>query len=54
MVDVEEAHERHAVVATVTWNRYSEATVVQARWPVAVGERTGVALLANRPRWPIA
>ena len=44
---VQEAHQRHAVVATVTGIDSLDTTVVQARWPVAVGERTGVAPLAN-------
>jgi hypothetical protein len=39
----QEAHERHAVMATVadTGIAGSGTTVVQARWPVAAGERTG-------------
>jgi len=37
----QEARERHAVIATVTEIDDSGTTVVQARWPVAVGERTG-------------
>ena len=38
-----EAHERHTVVATVSETGIdgSDATVVQARWPVAAGGRTG-------------
>jgi hypothetical protein len=39
----QEAHERHAVLATVTdiGSSRSGTTVVQARWPAAGGERTG-------------
>jgi hypothetical protein len=39
----QEAHERHTIMATVTDGGIdgSAATVVQARWPVAAGERTG-------------
>src|SRR5271167_1416735 len=37
----QEAHERHAVMATVTGIDSADTTVVQARWSVAVGERTG-------------
>lgn len=39
----QEAHERHAVIATVadTGINGSGATCVQAGWPVAAGERTG-------------
>ena len=39
----QEAHERHTVVATVleTETDGAGSTVVQARWPVAAGERTG-------------
>jgi hypothetical protein len=39
----QQAHERHAVMATVTDAGIdgSATTVVQARWPVAAGERTG-------------
>jgi len=44
---VQEARERHAVTATVTGIDSSDAAVVQARWPAAAGERTGVALLAT-------
>jgi hypothetical protein len=39
----QEEHQRHAVTATITdaGTGRSTATVVQARWPVAAGERTG-------------
>jgi hypothetical protein len=39
----QEASERHAVVATVAYTGIDGAvrTYVQARWPVAAGERTG-------------
>jgi hypothetical protein len=39
----QEAHERHTVAATVleTETDGAGSTVVQARWPVAAGERTG-------------
>jgi hypothetical protein len=37
----QEAHERHTVVATVLETDGAGSTVVQARWPVAAGERTG-------------
>jgi hypothetical protein len=39
----QEAHERHTVVATVleTQSEGAGSTVVQARWPIAAGERTG-------------
>jgi hypothetical protein len=39
----QEAHERHNVAATVleTETDGAGSTVVQARWPVAAGERTG-------------
>jgi hypothetical protein len=39
----QEAHERHTVVATVleTQSDGAGSTFVQARWPVAAGERTG-------------
>jgi hypothetical protein len=37
----QEAHERHTVVATVLETDGADSTVVQARWPVAAGERTG-------------
>jgi hypothetical protein len=39
----QEAHERHTVVATVleTQSDGAGSTVVQARWPLAAGERTG-------------
>ena len=43
----QEARERHAVMATVTGIDSSDTTVVQARWPVAVGERSGMALLTT-------
>jgi hypothetical protein len=43
----QETHERHAVMATVTGIDSSDTTVVQARWPVAVGERSGMALLTT-------
>jgi hypothetical protein len=45
----QEARERHAVVATVTDIGFSGSgtTVVQARWPVADGERTGPLELAT-------
>ncbi len=44
-----EAHQRHAVTATVTnaGTDGSAATVVQARWPVAAGERTGALVLTT-------
>jgi hypothetical protein len=40
---VQEARERHAIVATVAYTGIDGAgrTYVQARWPVAAGERTG-------------
>lgn len=39
----QEARERHAVMATVTdsWSDGLGSAVVQAKWPVAAGERTG-------------
>ncbi|HWY01834.1 MAG TPA: hypothetical protein VNY55_18730 [Mycobacterium sp.] len=39
----QEARERHAVIATITDTGMdgSGTTVVQARWPVATGQRTG-------------
>ena len=42
----QEAHARHSVMATVTdasttFDQDSGTVVVQARWPVAIGERTG-------------
>ncbi|MEE6179727.1 Rv1733c family protein [Mycobacterium sp. 050134] len=42
-VYAQEAHERHRVVATVTDTLLQESgtAVVQARWPVPPGERTG-------------
>ncbi len=41
-IRAQEAHERHTITATVTDGGIdgSAATVVQARWPVAAGERT--------------
>ena len=44
---VQEAHERQAVTATVTGIDRSDTSVVQARWPLAVSERSGVALLTT-------
>jgi hypothetical protein len=48
----QEAHQRHAVTATVTdvGADRSAATVVQARWPVATGERTGALVLTTAGR----
>ena len=45
----QDAHERHAVMATVTNTGIDGAgtTAVQARWPVAAGERTGSLQLAT-------
>ena len=42
-VYTQEAHERHRVMATVAEIRVEDSgvTVVQARWPMASGERTG-------------
>jgi hypothetical protein len=44
----QEAHERHLVTGTVADARRADSgiTVVQARWPVAVGERTGTVQLS--------
>jgi hypothetical protein len=47
---VQEAHERHAVMATVTGIDSPDTAVVQARWPVAAGERTGVTLLTTEAK----
>ncbi len=45
----QEARERHSVIATVTdsGNDTRGTTVVQAKWPVATGERTGRLELSN-------
>ena len=45
----QEAHERHLVTATVVDARPEESggTVVQARWSVAAGERTGALRLTD-------
>jgi hypothetical protein len=45
-----EAHERHAVTATVTGIDSSDTNVVEARWPVAVGERTDVTVLTTEAK----
>ncbi len=46
---VQEAHERHAVLATVTETAADDSgiTVVQAKWPVADGGRTGALELVH-------
>ncbi|WP_156685568.1 Rv1733c family protein [Mycobacterium sp. Marseille-P9652] len=48
-VYIQEAHERHRVLATVSEVLVVESgtTVVQARWPVASGERGGPVQLAR-------
>ena len=48
----QEAHERHTVVAMVleTGTDGAGSTVVQARWPVAAGERTGPLLLTTEAK----
>ena len=48
----EEAHERHTVVAMVleTETDGAGSTVVQARWPVAAGERSGSLLLTTEAK----
>ena len=45
----QQARERHAVVATVAYTDIGGAgrTYVQARWPVAAGERTGLLELST-------
>jgi type II secretory pathway pseudopilin PulG len=45
----EEARERHTVMATVIDERVTDSgtTVVDARWPVTVGERSGAIALAS-------
>ncbi len=49
-VYVQEAHERHRVVATVaeTWAGDLGVTIVQAKWPAPAGERVGTLQLAGR------
>jgi hypothetical protein len=37
----EQAHERNAVLATITEIDSSDAMVAQAKWPLTIGERTG-------------
>lgn len=46
----QEAHERHTVMATVTDARVEDMgiTVVQAKWPVAAGQRTGALQLSDQ------
>lgn len=46
----QEAHERHHVTATVTDARAEDlgATLVQAKWPVTAGERTGTLQLGDQ------
>ena len=46
----QEAHERHRVMATVTDARVEDLgiTVVQAKWPVAAGQRTGALQLSDQ------
>ncbi|SPM42385.1 transmembrane protein [Mycobacterium numidiamassiliense] len=48
----QEARERHAVMATVTdsWSDGLGSIVVQVKWPVAAGERTGRLEVANAAR----
>ena len=48
----QQAHERHAVTATVTnaGSDGSASTVVHAKWPVAADERTGSLQLASAAR----
>ncbi len=49
-VYMQEAHERHPVLATVgdTWVEDLGVTVVQAKWPAAAGERVGPLQLTGR------
>ncbi len=48
----QEAHERHTVAATIlqTETNGAGSTVVQARWPITAGERTGPLQLAREAK----